>query len=793
MALSGTFQNLVGSNGKFGIVCYWTGTQSIPNNQTTISITVKLRYWDVEIGSRTGSYNIGGSTGSWSASSIYDYDHQYWHETTLGTASAVITHNADGTATGKTLSITYPYRGYYGGVYFDSITASTSVDLDQIPRYATVTESLSSRTETSLTVAWATDSTADKLWYSTNSGSSYTEVTIAEGTSGSYTVTGLTAGTTYQVITKVRRKDSQLESESTAGSFATYAYPYATSMPNFTLGNSVTIGIFNPLGRSVTVKMLKGTTEIGSYTTSGTSVAGFNTTAMVNALYATIPSAKSAQYKISVIYGTNTTTNDGGTFTVKESDCKPTITGLTYQDTNATAVAITGNNQDIVRNISTVRYTATGLAGTKSATIASVQVYVNGNSYTLTRSGSTATGGNATINSGTNVTATATVTDSRGITNTKTVTVTMLDWSVPSAILNIARQNNYYTETDFKVDAQYAYINGHNTITITYRCVREDGGGSAVTGSLQDNVTKVVNLDNTYAWNITITLTDGFGGSSTYTMRLSRGMPIVYFDRLKNSVGINCFPQDEFSVEVPDGNLKNLFTFSTTETDFNNLTTGRFYYGNCSNFTHAPVASGDFILEVIVSGSDYLRQECMIKNSRGTDLYVRYRAGTVWGDWYAPWQTMTTSAQGRSALVDLIYPVGAIYLSTVNTSPATLFGGSWTQIKDTFLLTAGDTYTAGNTGGEATHTLSEAELPSISGSLTFRRWDWGSGTSSWSNLTTGNDGKFVRTQVDSSGVDALAYAGRARGSDKYTFSFGSGSAHNNLPPYLVVYAWRRTA
>ena len=577
MALSGTFQNLVGSNSRFGIVCYWTGTQSVPNNQTTISITVKLRYWDVEIGSRTGSYDIGGSTGSWSASSIYDYDHQYWHETTLGTASAVITHNADGTATGKTLSITYPYRGTYGGVYFDSITASTSVDLDQIPRYATVTESLSSRTETSLTVAWATDSTADKLWYSTNNGSSYTEVAIAEGTSGSYTVTGLTAGTTYQVITKVRRKDSQLESESSAGSFATYAYPYANSMPNFTLGNKVTIGIFNPLGRSVTVKMLKGTTEIGSYTTSGTSVAGFNTTAMVNALYATIPSAKSAQYKIAVVYGTIVSMIDGGTFTVKEADCKPTITGLTYQDTNATAVAITGNNQDIVRNISTVQYTATGLAGTKSATVASVQLYVNGNAYGLTVSGTTATGGNATINSGTNVTATATVTDSRGITATRQVTVTMLDWSLPSAILSINRQNNYYSETDFKVDAQYAYINGHNTIAIAYRCLREDGGGSAVTGTLQDNVTKVVTLDNNYAWVITITLLDGFGGTATYNTRISRGMPIVYYDRLNNSMGINRFPRAGKSLDI-----NGVLALDDVENVNSDLLTNTIFHGTCT-------------------------------------------------------------------------------------------------------------------------------------------------------------------------------------------------------------------
>ena len=71
-----------------------------------------------------------------------------------------------------------------------------------------------------------------------------------------------------------------------------------------------------------------------------------------------------------------------------------------------------------------------------------------------------------------------------------------------------------------------------------------------------------------------------------------------------------------------------------------------------------------------------------------------------------------------------IYPVGAIYMSTVSTSPATLFGGgTWVQIKDRFLLSAGDTYTAGSTGGAATksytpagtvgsHTLTVNEIPS---------------------------------------------------------------------------------
>lgn len=55
-------------------------------------------------------------------------------------------------------------------------------------------------------------------------------------------------------------------------------------------------------------------------------------------------------------------------------------------------------------------------------------------------------------------------------------------------------------------------------------------------------------------------------------------------------------------------------------------------------------------------------------------------------------------------IFDLIYPVGAIYISANSTNPGILFGGTWEQIQDTFLLAAGSTYSGGSTGGSATHT-----------------------------------------------------------------------------------------
>lgn len=130
-----------------------------------------------------------------------------------------------------------------------------------------------------------------------------------------------------------------------------------------------------------------------------------------------------------------------------------------------------------------------------------------------------------------------------------------------------------------------------------------------------------------------------------------------------------------------------------------------------------------------------------------------------------------------SKIRDFIYPVGSIYLSVSSVSPATIFGGTWVQLKDQFLLGAGDTYTVGDTGGEAEHTLTTDEMPSHDHTSVV-------GTSG-QNFWTGSGGTYITVASGS------AY-GFNYGWSK-TSSAGNGQAHNNMPPYLVVYMWERTA
>jgi hypothetical protein len=133
-----------------------------------------------------------------------------------------------------------------------------------------------------------------------------------------------------------------------------------------------------------------------------------------------------------------------------------------------------------------------------------------------------------------------------------------------------------------------------------------------------------------------------------------------------------------------------------------------------------------------------------------------------------------TGVTTTKAIALLSYPVGAIYMSTVSTSPATLFGGTWEALGGRMLIGVNGTYAAGATGGAATHTLTKAELPSYD-------LDIYAGSYKLYYLQT--------TAAGGNGVGGLGTGGSAFNAK----SGGSGAAHNNMPPYLAVYMWERTA
>ena len=126
-------------------------------------------------------------------------------------------------------------------------------------------------------------------------------------------------------------------------------------------------------------------------------------------------------------------------------------------------------------------------------------------------------------------------------------------------------------------------------------------------------------------------------------------------------------------------------------------------------------------------------------------------------------------------ILKLVYPVGAIYISVSPINPNELFGfGDWEQLKDRFLLSAGDKYEAGTIGGESEHVLTIDEMPSHTHNFN-RHQLWRNENVPESGLSDGYgvSNKTIGVYLDS------------------TDESGSGLSHNNMPPYLTVYMWQR--
>lgn len=158
---------------------------------------------------------------------------------------------------------------------------------------------------------------------------------------------------------------------------------------------------------------------------------------------------------------------------------------------------------------------------------------------------------------------------------------------------------------------------------------------------------------------------------------------------------------------------------------------------------------------------------------------------------------MASLARGGLDL-DKIWPIGSVYISVNSTDPSSLFGGKWEQLKGRFLIGTGtvDSNTTdywgtiknnfnmplGEKGGEDYHKLSLAESPSHN----HRDLYWGNGTSNQFGVNrTAGGGMW--------GFDYWSTSSNCSEANFYTNYVGGGQAHNNMPPYLAVYMWKRVS
>lgn len=552
MALSKTISDR-GSHGHhtFTLTVTETAVNKTANTSTcsikfTISPYQTGYNWEDFTGSEKpkGTVTFNGTSYSWD---LPNYNGKST-VTLVSKTGITVKHGSDGK---KTVSFSFSCSSGSTSYLPGSASGSGSLALTSIARYPTVTVSNTSKTETSITMKWSSDLTINRARYrvSTNGGSTWGSWTskTASAKSGSYTISSLNANTSYTIQTELRSSESGLTSTANK-TVKTYAWPCPLGTDQYVYRDGkLDIDFKNPLERNVSYVIKVGDTVIDQGETDGLGVTLWD---IAEDMLPLIPNSNTGTYTVTVTYSGHTATATG---TFYATGANPKIDSVVYQDSNTQAQAIIQDNQKILQNISEPAITATG-SGLFGATLASGTIEVLGNTRPMVKlSGTQVAGVTGTIDSATDVTAKATVIDSRGNSSSQTITITMAEYTLPSAIISLARRNNYYSDTDITVDANVMDFPG-NTPTITAQWKEEGAPSWEDSAALQDNVQATLNLNNEKAWTVQVTVTDSFGGSTSYNLYVGIGLPILYIDRMLRAVGINCFPEagEPFAVEGVD-------------------------------------------------------------------------------------------------------------------------------------------------------------------------------------------------------------------------------------------------
>lgn len=216
------------------------------------------------------------------------------------------------------------------------------------------------------------------------------------------------------------------------------------------------------------------------------------------------------------------------------------------------------------------------------------------------------------------------------------------------------------------------------------------------------------------------------------------------------------------------GANKNLGTYAVQSgtSDCNTaLTVGSYYCG--ASTANKPSQAYNGVLFVISMDYTFSQSEGIIEQ-----IFFTGQGGPIWRRSNYSNQSWT---QWYMVKLDA-YPVGSIYMSYENTSPASLFGGTWTPIWNRFLVGAGDSYSAGDTGGATTVSLNVSQIPAHTHTINLSRSE--GPIASWTTASA-----IGRYSSDPGGAPFTMVTGQT----------GSSQAHENRPMYFAVYMWRRTA
>lgn len=678
MALSGSFSNAYRG---WTYRISWSATQSIANNQSIITCDhyiVLASDYSIDIGSRTNSCSVGGSSKSFTSPACSGKG----ITVKLGTTTHTVTHSASGTAS-VTITGVFNIQATLAGAYQSSITTSGTATLDTIPRKST------------LTVGNGTLGTSKTLTVSRAS------------TAFTHTITWVCGTKSGTICTK---------SSTTTLYF------------NSTNGNTIA----NLAGQAPDSGSVGVVFTITTYDANGNQIGSMQP-----------PKAY---------------------FTIPDS-IAPTVS-ITLSD----ATGLMSTYGGYVQGRSKVSVSA-------SATLAYGSAIAQ---YTTTIDGSTYNGASITtdyLKSSGALSVKTTAKDGRGHTGTITKNITVIPYAVPK----ITEVSAYRSTSVGVVDSSGAYItvkflgtiapvsnNNGAAYKVQYRAV----GTATYTEAVLSSYNGIYDASVVYTfpvgstrYEIILSATDDFtttnvaisGAALKKTLSFKwsetgnkfNGIGLLKIAEHNNGVDIGGELYDKFGMLIGNGLAK--YTGSGTSAIDPNTTTEHCIVTD----RNVPTSGFWYIVTLFYDGkeTDGVRSQFAIPYNAAGMMYNRYKSGSTWSAW----------------LCD--HPVGSYYIANNSTSPASIFGGTWTRVTGRFLWGCTTTETIGGTGGEKTHILTTTEIPSHTHYLPNTNAD-------------GSTQNYSLTYNPS----AKGFSGTLK-----TTAVGGGAAHNNMPPYINVAIWRRTA
>ena len=786
-----------------------TTNQRTIGTKVTIQGTawVQLYAWSVKLGGKVITENIStsGSIANWSTGYV------------LATKTLTFDNDSSGNLTVQAYVKQLFYYGmgdasrWNNSKFYQLKTAD--LVCSQLPRYTSFsTHAVDNTTLNTATIKWSAPDTVDKQEYSLDGG------TWTEFTGSSYTLTGLSPGSTHKVQTRIRRQDSQLTTTSEELSFTLKSLPTSNNPSNINLGSKQTVSISSVSYLTKWIcEIYDGSTKIKEDTniTTTSKEIDISASTIVSGMLSrhTSDNEWNLTYKFKVVSNgiTYNLTDRTAKITIPTGQYAPTynISSVSYAVTDATSNNITGSNQKVIKGISDVQFTIGAATPNGSASMSRYIVSTGDKSVSVNSAASMS----ASISDVSSKSFSVQAVDSRGRSTTVSKDYsTYIDYFKPTVTnYSIVRKDAIMANLVFNITGKFCNWSGlqvANTISaVKYQYKTKssstysseiDCTGITISGdSFTVSCTgtgDLINISNEY--DIKINIYDKLS-SISFTVSIGTGKALLWRDLANTRIGIGKKPTCTLDV---NGN----FAVSGTVSQLKRNSGGSWIDAreNCVvRQTKHTTSSGSSWNPVV--GVKTANGHWSIGNVGDERLIFSYDTDTNYDN---NSNTSTTvnlpNTGGTIALLSTVYPVGSIYMSVNATNPKDLFGGTWTQLKNAFLFATNAT--SGNKGtGSGTGTSTGSSSPATGGSssadtgstvLTIDqipshshnikvKWDGGGGSSSYVRPTTSG----------TANSNFIANTGGGQGHTHTMAHTHTVNSHSHTVPYLEVYVWKRTA